>query len=768
MIGFDPLNVNLKDSNLIEASAGTGKTHIISLLYLRFLLGINIEKSFCSFNIDKLLVVTFTESATIEIKNRIFSLIKKLYISCIKNEIVSEKIKDLFFIIRKIPNIINLLNKYQNQKDFSSIFTIHGFCKKILFNNFFESKNKFYYKILKSEHDLIYKLIINFWRKEFYPLDENIIKIIIYYWPDPEFLFKEIINFFNFIDFKFKINKNYSSIYDCYKKIINEIKILKNFFIKNEKYLYKFILENNVNNYIFNKKNLDKWFYEIYNWAKENTSDFFFPKILIKFSYKKIFLYLNNISFFKKNQFFYFIDEFLNKKNDFYNYIINKCFVYVNKELNYEKNKNFFLSFNDLIIYLEKSINKENNLILINIIRNNFPLVLIDECQDIDFFQYNIFKKIYINNLSEKKTKIVFIGDPKQSIYSFRGANIFNYIKLKKEIKCLFRFNFNWRSSFFFIKSLNYLFNRFDNPFIFKEIKYFSVKFPLNNKYFYIIKNGKIDFSIKFFIFNIKNNYNYKYLLAKYCAKLIKNLLFCIDKKIFIINKKKEKRKIIGSDIAILVHSNMEVKILFDVFNDLDIPVTSSAIKKNIFYTKEAKDILFILKSILFPESKVNMSNALSTYIFGLNLIDIHNYLNDEFMLNKIISEFHLYFDIWTKYNIFTMIKFLLNKNNIFKNFYSLKNNKKYIINIIHIAEILQKKSFKFNDKMSLFFWLKNKIYNKYVITKNEYFVKSYNNDYNSIQILTIHKSKGLQYNIIFLPYIINLKKKKKLFNLSW
>ncbi len=742
------LNIYLGRSNLIESSAGTGKTNLISLLYLRLLFGINIEKNFFNLSLNNILIVTFTDVATLEIKIRILNNIRDLRLSCIKKYPINNIIKDFYIFIKDIPNIVNLLVKYESIIDNISIFTIHSFCKRIIFTNFIESKINYNSIIIDNENNLLYRIVIIFWRKFFGPLHINLIKIISSYWLNPINLFKFLLPIWNLMFFNFNIKNKYLSIEDCYNKIILFIDNFKKLWLLNYENIYDFLISKNK---ILNLLKLKDLFIEINIWCKNKTIDFYVPYNLKKIGFINLYKISNKINFLNFYDIFVYIDKIFFKIKDLKFFIIFLCIKYIKKKILKIKKKKLYLSFNDLIFKLNKIIINDHNKVLVNWIRNNFPILLIDEFQDTDFLQYNIFRKIYINQRLKLNTKLILIGDPKQSIYTFRGANIFNYIKSKKNIDFLYTLNTNWRSSINFVKSINYLFKRINNPFIFKDIKYLNTNFSLKNN-FYLIKNNNICPSINFYVLNNLDKRKWRENLATVCAIKISQLLD-YNNNFFIFNKK-SKRSILPSDIAILVHTNYEIKLIFNIFKKFNLPINTYLEKSNIFHTHEAKEIFFLLKSILNPESVTLLSSALSTSFFNLDLIYIKNIINNEFLLNKWINNFYFYKNIWDKDGISVMMNSILkvNKNNVF----FLEKNKFWLNNILHITEILEKKSYSFKNNFLLIYWLNDNIsdVNK---EKKDFYIRSLNKN-NGIKISTIHKSKGLQYNIVWLPFIINFK----------
>ncbi|MCK8225354.1 UvrD-helicase domain-containing protein, partial [Erwinia amylovora] len=89
-------------------------------------------------------------------------------------------------------------------------------------------------------------------------------------------------------------------------------------------------------------------------------------------------------------------------------------------------------------------------------IRQRYPVALIDEFQDTDPQQYRIFLTLYRR---QPDSALLLIGDPKQAIYAFRGADIFTYMKARCEVSAHFTLETNWRSSPAMVNAVNQLFS---------------------------------------------------------------------------------------------------------------------------------------------------------------------------------------------------------------------------------------------------------------------------------------------------------------------
>src|SRR5690606_36969844 len=101
-------------------------------------------------------------------------------------------------------------------------------------------------------------------------------------------------------------------------------------------------------------------------------------------------------------------------------------------------------------------------------LRSRFPAALIDEFQDTDQVQLGIFRRIYEDGGGAR----VFVGDPKQAIYSFRGADLFAYLDGRQMVHSQHTLAVNYRSDPELVRAVNHLFERSANPFVFRELGY--------------------------------------------------------------------------------------------------------------------------------------------------------------------------------------------------------------------------------------------------------------------------------------------------------
>ena len=161
---FDPINSPLDGKNLIEAAAGTGKTYAVTCLFVRLI----IEKRL---PVREILVVTFTVAATEELKDRIRKILKDALDSFTRGRSDEVFLRGL---LEKYPDeadrkiAVERLTAAVRDFDEAAIFTIHGFCQRMLYENAFESGALFDVEMVTNQEDLRKEIVEDFWRRHFY------------------------------------------------------------------------------------------------------------------------------------------------------------------------------------------------------------------------------------------------------------------------------------------------------------------------------------------------------------------------------------------------------------------------------------------------------------------------------------------------------------------------------------------------------------------------------------------------------------------------
>ena len=730
---FVAVEVPLKSSNLIEASAGTGKTYSIAILVLRLILEKNLS-------IKDILMVTFTKAAVAELEERIRLFIRAAYQVADGVEIDDITIKGV------VNRAIELLGKgkvkeiLKDEKlllDETSVLTIHSFCQQSLNEFAFETNQLFGSETLQDNSSLIEDETNKFWREQVTVLPPKLLMFLLGEGLN-RITISEIINKHlggqRFLDYN--PEELYSFPRQVQERALEELMQLEkemNSFIKN---LHQEVLDSkteladscNQNRYAKTGLSplIDKpeEFLSALN-SKKNTGYVIqlFPEWLEKI--EKAEEYKTKIKAVTR--------EIIIR---LYNIAIQKSIANI---VDY-KEKHSLLSFDDMIVKLHSALTKSNNEKLITEIRNKYKAVFIDEFQDTDKLQYEIFKSAF-----GEETILFYIGDPKQSIYAWRQADLKTYFKASHEVDCQYGMNQNYRSSEGFIQAMNVFFQPVDgfDTFYFEGeedgINYIPVDSPIPNRKGMLLKGKTEDIPITIFEESNKDK-----ISKAVCAQIIQLL----ENDEYLIEKNGEKRNIKPTDIGVLVRSKVEAQIIKSHLANHGIPAITIDDSK-VLESQEAH-YLFYLLNAFFEVNTPAINKALLSPLTGFTRTEILR-LNQEEELER----FKEYGEQWNKNGIYaTLMKFINDfdvKNYLLIN--SQGNGERSITNLFQLIEILHKiQSSKSFSPMELINWLKRGLEGMKV--DGDEFEQRVESDMDAVEIVTIHKSKGLEYNIVFAPYL--------------
>ncbi len=474
---FDPLNIELKKQVLVQASAGTGKTHTITSLFTRLV---------CEgYFVDSILVVTFTEAASAELKHRIRNRLvsalnffeninKPKYYD--NNDFASYLFKGLKHDIqRKKLRLKTAIACF----DEASIMTIHSFCLQILKENAFESRTLFNVKLTSDSLSVIREIVFDFTSIEINNLDPFFLKFL----KLRNFKIKNFISILEKVLSRPFINiipKNvlFQDVSREYKEISLKISnILK---YQEQDIINIFLTHKGINKRSYSKKNVPKWLKSAKNHVLKSNYIFNMTEkgdSLYKFTCSRLMEKNKKDIDVPKHDFFDLCEKILKLSNILEKNILAIKLKFINfavKELKKQKENLGICFFDDLINTLANALEGKQGRILLSQIRKKYLAGLIDEFQDTDQRQYSIFSKIFFNN---SLSSFFMIGDPKQAIYGFRGGDIFAYLKACKDTnKRVYTLQENWRSDPLLVNSVNKLFLKKHNHFIFKDIEFYPVK----------------------------------------------------------------------------------------------------------------------------------------------------------------------------------------------------------------------------------------------------------------------------------------------------
>jgi len=752
---LDPLTLPLQGERLIEASAGTGKTFTIGLLYLRLLLGLGKEAAFARpLSVEEILVVTFTEAATAELRGRIRENIHKLRIACVRGHTSDGVLAQLLAEIDDLPQAAAQLLAAERQMDDAGIFTIHGFCQRMLNMNAFESGMLFEQKLIEDEFPLRRQAAADFWRRYCYPLPLPIARVMTQMWQGPEQLLATLSPWLNGeapqLKYPLDMQETFAERHD---KIIAQIDQLKAAWRAADN-LHDLISQSGVDKRSYSSKHLPNWLDKLNEWAMAETLDYLFPKELERFG-QRVLHEKTKKGEAPQHSLFTEIDRFLAEPLSLRDLVIATALQEIRDATQKEKRINALLGFDDLLGRLDHALQQLGGEALAQAIRNRYPVALIDEFQDTDPQQYRIFRALYGQ---QPDNALLLIGDPKQAIYAFRGADIFTYMKARSEVSAHYTLETNWRSSPWMVNGVNQLFSRVQNPFLFSEIPFITVEPAAPNAALRFTIAGKPQPALRFWLQPGEGVgvAEYQQFMARQCAADICRWLSAGQQGAALIGKGEDLRPVQASDITVLVRSRNEAAIVREALNGLNIPSVYLSNRDSVFATQEAREMLWLLQAVLAPEQERILRSALATSIFGLDAPGLQALSEDERKWDALVDEFDRYRQRWLKRGVLPMLRELMVNRQIAENLLASESGERRLTDLLHLGELLQEASAALDSEHALVRWLAQEVAQPNGQSASQQL--RLESDRHLVQIVTIHKSKGLQYPLVWLPFIANYR----------
>ncbi|MCO6497539.1 MAG: UvrD-helicase domain-containing protein [Chitinophagaceae bacterium] len=731
ILDFNVFEVPLDSKNLVEASAGTGKTFSIAILVLRMVLEKNIP-------VNQILLVTFTKNAVAELEERIRQFVRKAQ-ECITTE------KDHDDPVQKVisgaiakgidPEEIKLRIKGALLfLDELSIMTIHGFCQQSLANQSFETGQLFGGEVVSSLDDLFLQYAMDFWRTKVNTLPVEDFALL----KSKDYSFKSIMEVLkNHASGKHYFYYDERITYRIERNILQGAKQAQQEITAIEDQCAAIITQN--------REEIEQVLRDNRYAREKLLPQLEAPqKLLDILAEKDQKQYYNLLVPFGINDLAQRRSEKLEEISASVNVAIYKINCYAIQTLLPKIDEHLakagMLSFDKLIFNLHTAITGNNRERITQHLQSQYQAVFIDEFQDTDRLQYEIFKTAFSGI-----TTVFYVGDPKQSIYGWRQADINTYFKARSEVDRRYTMNTNFRSSHRLIEAMNCFFKPepgFDT-FYFREnidtIKYILVSAPRGAAQNLLLYDGKPVTPIQIYELSGLD------AIRRSASGLILTLL--TDKKFKILKDGKE-LSVLPKDISILVRGNDHGAEMKDRLNKIGIPAVIIS-HERIMESTEALEMLRVLKAMFDPDLD-KIHTALVSSFTPYNSTEVIK-LNKE----RLTELFRKYKTLWETRGVNEAISSFITDFGI-RNYLSdpqTENGLRIISNINQISELLFKTEYHQKLKQAeLLEWMQRAT-ELDLIQEDEKEIRL-ENDADSVTISTIHAAKGLEYPIVIAPQL--------------
>jgi len=442
-------------------------------------------------------------------------------------------------------------------------------------------------------------------------------------------------------------------------------------------------------------------------------------------------------------------------------------------------------------------------------IRHHYPVALIDESQDINGEQAIMIESIYLpknkrkqsDNDKQSTTKkanhefLLLVGDPKQAIYGFRGGDVanYNYMKAQFDKSAFWTLDINRRSNAGVINALNCWFGMADAATA--ENKLSQLGTGIHYQY---IKAAKPEYELSWF--NASDSLDDVLVTEVLSAQPVSLLHLPYDKvKEFdydeheitarhiatLLNSGQtlKGKPIQPSDIGVLARAKKDLKRVEDELVKLNVPTLTTS-DVSIFETIMAEDVAALLSAMLYPYRHDMINRVLTSHLYGLSIRNIKVMMTDHesgitegsstpsahsqnsnskvFSAHEATDTKKSYQDFitylkegaqrWQHFGILSALHYLLDKSpvqpqGVWQALAAHPEGDRHIMDLRHVMDILAQYGLGMGEH-ELLAWFRQHI----DAAPNSDWAKQYPLPTESgVQLMTIHKSKGLEFPIVYV-----------------
>ena len=784
---LDVLAVPLRGSRLIEASAGTGKTWTIAALYLRLVLGHGGEGRVASSGAlapAQILVLTFTRAATRELSDRIRQRLLEAAQAFRAADDAAPPGLD--------PLLAELLAAYPagperaraawrlaaaaEGMDDAAIHTIDAWCQRMLREHAFDSGSLFDEELVTDEQALVREAVQDHWRQQVYPLEGESLDRVLAVWPHVEALQADVREFLRVrhdlpeVDVDEPVGALVARHAAEQAAALRSLKAGWRERSAEMRHWLQAWLDHP--ECPFDKRKMQArhamgWLESLGRWADDPalhdpglsaTARHRLQPAGLREALKSEVELPDHFERFAQ------LLRGLAALPSLAAALRLHASTSVARRMAWLKQQAGTCGFDDLLQRLEQALRGPNAERLRERILAQHPVALIDEFQDTSPLQSRIFDHLYRLADDDPGTAVFLIGDPKQSIYGFRGADIHSYLSAR----CATRgrheaLGTNHRSTRRLVEAVNRLFERAEQrpgegAFLFRTPQADTLPFvPVEAKgrpERLVTAAGEVPAMTWCFDAEPTGRSRSLRAFAARCAERIVALLGDPRAGFVRDDGGPAFTRLRPADIAVLVRDRREAEAVRRELRQRQVASVYLSDKHSVYASREALDLLRWLRAVAEPRDARRVRAALATATVGLPLAELAQLAHDEEAFERRSEEFRQLHQTWLSQGVLSMLRQTLHLLSLPGRWLAGSgevDGERRLTNFLHLAELLQAASTRLQGEQALIRWLAGQVESRPTALDEQ--IVRLESDADLVQVVTVHKSKGLEYPVVFLPF---------------
>jgi len=785
---LNAIDFPLHGSRLIEASAGTGKTWTIAALYLRLVLGHGAEHGFGrALAPSEILVMTFTRAATRELSNRVRERLIEAA-AYFRGELALDDALLAALAAsyagegeRKVA--AHRLVMAAETMDEAAIFTIDAWCQRMLREHAFDSGSLFDEELVSDEHALFEDAAHDYWRQNVYPLNAAALNVVLACWSDVEVLKRGVRELVRRVAtlgavpdeslaaLIARVAREQAAQLALLKQGWHQRATLMEAWIAGQRELAPKCFNGNK----LRADSLLKWFDALRAWALDAALHM--PAMTDTAWHR---LTQDGITDAFSKGFAAEIPDCFNYTTELWEAL--KAIDPVGHSLQRHaassiarrmaelKKRSRQFGFADMLERLKSALEGPNGAALRQRITTQFPVAMVDEFQDTSPDQYAIFNLLYRVADNDPAHGLFLIGDPKQSIYGFRGADIHSYLDARAATEGRhYQLGTNYRSTRALVEAVNRLFLHAEGEgerpgfaagaFRFRKGKVNPLPFdPVGAtakaealvgvagpyQALAVCSTERDDLKAD----------DYREFFAHHSAEHIVTLL---NDPAVGFRDGAAFRRLVPADIAILVRDRREAAAIRRALEQRKIASVYLSDKDSVLDSEEAADVLRWLHAVANPLDGGLARAAFATRTAGLSLAELAHVSSDELAWEERVEQLKALHVVWQRQGVLAMLRRFIHELGLPATLLQQAGGERRLTNLLHLAELLQSASAQLDGEQALIRWFAEQMAGQG--EGGDERVLRLESDAELVKVVTVHKSKGLEYPLVYLPFAVSARK---------
>ena len=783
---LNPIEFPLWGSRLIEASAGTGKTWTIAALYLRLVLGHGEGDAFARpLRPAEILVMTFTRAATRELSDRIRARLLEAA-QCFRGEAPVPAhdgfLAELLAAYPQGPARAGAawrLAMAAEGMDDAAVHTIDAWCQRMLREHAFDSGCLFDEELNADERAVQTEAAQDYWRQQCYPLRGDMLNAVLDVWANVDALVSDMRSL---AEQTLPAGAGDGSLGDCVQRARqarhSAVAALKVGWPERSQAMQQWLDDQTAPKVCdWDKRKLAQrhytgWLTTLAAWADSNEGD-----ALVLSDSAQSRLSPDGLLQARKadappvalpDHFQAFADLLAAQQAlpEVAVALRLHAAACVQARMAQLKQQTGSFGFADMLQRLDKALAGPNSERLRARMVEQYPVALIDEFQDTSPLQYRIFDQLYRTADNDRETALMLIGDPKQSIYGFRGADIYSYLAARRATTGRhYVLGTNHRSTQSLVNAVNHSFasaearagegafmfragTQADNPLPFVAVQ------ARGRAEQFQTADGPVPALTLQHDLELRSAEQHRRLFAAMCAERI--VTWLNDAQAGFAQAGLPLQRLRPADIAILVRTGKEAEAVRRELRRRGVASVYLSDKDSVFASDEAQDLLHWLHAVAAPQDVRRLRAGLATRTVGLSLHEMAQLASDDEALDARSEQLRALHAVWQTQGVLTMLRQSLHQLALPARWLAEPGGERRLTNFLHLAELLAAASAQLDGEQALIRWLVQQMQEGSASSDDQ--IVRLESDADLVKVVTVHKSKGLEYPVVCLPFACSFR----------